>query len=165
MRRILVSTAVLAGAAALGWWLYQRQGEDRFDYEAVFEAPAAGEGGAAPAVALAAFAGKDREAVRQALGEPQRCEAGRYSERCRYGGAGVEITFIDGRADWITVPLADRGLPLASEALAALGLPSREPDVVDAHQSVWRGLGGYREVRIAGGDQGASYARIKVATP
>jgi hypothetical protein len=167
MKKSFASIAVLLIAVSLivagGWWYHARHGGDRFDYEAVFEKPATS-GGAASLIDIVAIAGKPRAAVRDALGEPQRCETGEFSERCRYNGVGVEITYIDGKADWITVPLDAGERPLAAATLAALGLPQREPDEINEHEDIWHGLAGYREVRLVGNDQGAIYARIKVAT-
>lgn len=163
MKKIFALIAVLLIAVAGGWWYYAHHGADRFDYEAAFEKPAA----AARAASLAdvvAIAGKAPAAISKQLGEPRSCEAGEFSQRCQYNGVGIEITYIDGKADWITVPLRAQELPLAATTLAVLGLPQREPDEVDEHEDIWHGLAGYREVRLVGNDQGAIYARIKVST-
>ena len=159
---LLVPLLILALGAA--WWL-QREGRlDRFDYEAAFERPAEAAAAGAAKLDLAAFAGKPRDVVREVLGEPERCEPALHSERCRYPVARVEITFIDGLADWITVPLRYGDAPFDAAILARYGLPSREPDELDEHQNVWRDLGGYREVRLVGSDSGALFLRIKVKT-
>ncbi|NGY03683.1 hypothetical protein [Solimonas terrae] len=163
MRKIFALIAVLLIVAAGGWWYHVRGAADRFDYEAVFEKPATS-GAAASLIDIVAIAGKPRAAVSKVLGEPQRCEPGEFSERCRYNGIGVEITYIADKADWITVPLSSGELPLAATSLAVLGLPQREPDQIDEHDDIWHGLAGYREVRLVGNDQGAIYARIKVTT-
>ena len=163
MRKIVLPAVIVVLLAVVaGWLLLHRQGDD-FDYEAAFERPSA-DSAAAPAALLdiATIAGKNREAVREVLGEPQRREPAEFSERCRYGRA--EITYIAGKADWITVPMGYGSYPLTADALAALGLPVRDPDEVNEHENVWHTLAGYREVRLVGGDQGAIYARIKVAT-
>lgn len=163
MKKIFALTVVLVLALVAGWWWHAHRGDDRFDYAAAFEQPASA-GRTASLTDVVAIAGKDPVAVSQQLGEPQACEAGQYSRRCQYNGAGVEITYINDKADWITVPLQARQLPLSATTLAALGLPQREPDEVNQHEDIWRGLAGYREVRLVGNDQGAIYARIKVAT-
>ncbi|WP_028081414.1 hypothetical protein [Solimonas soli] len=160
-KRALPAAIALLLAIAGGWFYWHRQ-HDGFDYEAVFERAGADAGGTATLVDLKAIAGKDRNAVRDLLGEPQRCETGEFSERCRY--ARAEITYIAGKADWITVTMGGDMQPLLPQTLAALGLPVRDPDEVNEHENIWRDLAGYREVRLVGGDQGAIYARIKVAT-
>ncbi|HEY9547258.1 MAG TPA: hypothetical protein VIR56_14710 [Solimonas sp.] len=163
MKKSFALMIVLLLALGAGWWWHTHRGADRFDYAAVFEQPTT----AARAASLAdvvAIAGKDPAAVGKRLGEPQSCEAGEFSQRCQYNGVGVEITYINGKADWITVPLRGQELPLAATTLAVLGLPQREPDEVNQHEDIWHGLAGYREVRLVGNDQGAIYARIKVST-
>ncbi|WP_154662448.1 hypothetical protein [Solimonas flava] len=164
MKRMLLPVAiVVALAIAAGGFLMSRK-TDRFDYEAAFEtAPPSGAAGGVR-LDLKTFAGRTRNEVRQVLGEPQRCEPAEFSERCRYGGLGVEITYIGDKADWITVPMGYDAYPLLPQTLATLGLPVRDPDEVSEHENIWHDLAGYREVRLVGGDQGAIYARIKVAT-
>lgn len=165
MKRMLLPVAIVAALAiAAGGFLMSRK-TDRFDYEAVFEAaPPTAAGAPGMRLDLKTCAGRSREDVRQVLGEPQRCEPAEFSERCRYGGLGVEITYIGGKADWITVPMGYDASPLLPQTLATLGLPVRDPDEVNEHENIWHELAGYREVRLVGGDQGAIYARIKVAT-
>lgn len=163
MNKSFALMIVVPLAVAAGWWWHTHRGADRFDYAAVFEKPTT----AVQAASLAdviAIAGKDQAAVSKRLGEPQSCDIGEYSQRCQYNGVGVEITYINGKADWITVPLRSQELPLAATTLAVLGLPQREPDEINEHEDIWRGLAGYREVRLVGNAQGAIYARIKVST-
>jgi hypothetical protein len=163
MRKIVWPVAIVVVLAIAGGWFYFHQRHDGFDYEAAFERGNAADSGAdGTLIDLKAIAGHGKDAVRDALGEPQRCEPAEFSERCRYGNA--EITYIGGKADWITVPLGYESRPLLPETLAVLGLPVREPDEVNEHENIWHDLAGYREVRLVGGDQGAIYARIKVAT-
>lgn len=161
----LLVVPLLIVALAAAWWL-QRAGQlDRFDYEAAFERPAEHAAAGGAKLDLATFAGKPTDAVRDVLGEPQRCEPALHSERCRYPLEGIEITYIDGRADWITLPLRYSDAPFAEALLARYGLPARAADEVDEHQYVWRQLGGYREVRLVGSGSEALFLRVKVQTP
>src|SRR3546814_15471067 len=140
---------VLLLALGAGWWWHTHRGADRFDYAAVFEKPTT----AARAASLAdvvAIAGKDPAAVGKRLGEPQSCEAGEFSQRCQYNGVGVEITYINGKADWITVPMRGQELPLAATTLAVLGLPQRAPDEVHQPEEHLPRHGGHRELVLVG---------------
>lgn len=157
---LLLPLSLLAGA--LLWWFGPWR-HDRFDYAAAFEAPPAADAAAAT-LPLSAIAGGSRDAVRDLLGEPQRCEFAQHSERCHYPVAGVQIVFIDGKADWIGVRL-DTDEPFAPQTLRRYGLPIADADEVSETVSVWRGLAGYREVRIIDGGYGESLLFIKVLTP
>lgn len=156
----LLSLAAIV-LAALAWW--RQWLPDTYDYQAAFEAPPQGD--AQALIPVAAIVGKSQQALREQLGEPSTCERAEFSTRCRYAQNDLQITFIDDKADWLTVSLRDRGLPLSAATLAVLGLPVREPDEVTEHESIWRHHAGYRELRLVGGTEGASYARIKYATP
>lgn len=163
MKKIFALAIIALLAAGGGWWWHVHRGADRFDYEAVFEQTSA-TAHAASLADVVAIAGKGPAAVSQRLGEPRTCEDGEFSRRCQYNGVGIEITYINDKADWITVPLHGQELPLAPSTLTVLGLPQREPDEFNEHEDIWHGLAGYREVRLVGNDQGAIYARIKVST-
>ncbi|NKF23372.1 hypothetical protein [Solimonas marina] len=164
MKKILALIALAIVLGIGGWWFFVHRAADRFDYTAAFERPAASSGGAS-LVDVVALAGKRPQDISALLGSPQQCEPGQFSERCRYGGIGVEITYIKGRADWITVPMGGADLAFAPDSLKVIGLPSREPDAFTEHEDIWHGLAGYREVVLSGTPQGAIYARIKVSTP
>ncbi|MFA5941653.1 MAG: hypothetical protein WC809_20075 [Sinimarinibacterium sp.] len=148
---------------ALGWWYWVGRG-DRYDYEAAFEhLPEAGSTTAD--IDIRAFAGKPRAEAENALGRPQACDRSLYSERCGYAN-GVEVVYIDGQADWLTVPLGYGRHPLAAETLARIGLPVTEPAQAEAQgearRLVWRDLAGLREVQMIGDGNGALFARVKV---
>lgn len=157
MRKILPLVLLLAVLCGGGAWLWsQRAG---YDYEAAFEAlPAADPSADWP---LADFAGKPRVEAERVLGRPHGCEPALYSERCRYP-AGIEVVYIDDRADWITIAFPYGRHPLTAEALQRLGLPVQAPSEEDEHSLTWRALPGLETVQIVGDDNGVLYARIRV---
>lgn len=154
---------VAAAAVALGWWYWSGRG-DGYDYEAAFENLPQAEGAAAD-IDVRAFAGRPRGEAESVLGRPQSCARSQHSERCGYAN-GVEVVYIEGRADWLTLPLGYGRHPLAPETLARLGLPVAEPAQVEvqgeAQRLVWRDLSGLREVQMIGDGNGALFARVKV---
>jgi hypothetical protein len=107
----------------------------------------------------------DRAKVDAVLGRPGSCSQTRYGPKCIYRRGAVEVVFIGGAADWITVNLPPR-TPFATSALQALGLAARRPDASNANVMRWNGLGGLREVAVFPGNPGfVSYAYIKARTP
>jgi hypothetical protein len=162
-----IGLGIVAGLLVIGlavWWS-MRPAADRFDYAAAFEQPTASPVAAGDVVDVKALAGRTEEEVAALLGAPAQCEKALHSRRCSYAQAPVEIVFIDGRADWMTIRVYDSELPLLPDALARFGLPVSEPAESDLHQSIWREIAGLKEVRLVGDENGVMYVRIKALTP
>jgi hypothetical protein len=110
------------------------------------------------------LAGKSKHEVADYLGSPGRCKFHRWGEICRYRKRNVEILYISGKADWITVEgLKDTAFE--PEALRSLGLSVKEPDVRDEKSMLWKDLDGLKEVTIFNTRGMVDHAYIKVATP
>lgn len=157
-KRLAMRVALAAALAIGGWWLWSSRGGS-YDYAAKFENLP--EADASADWRLADFAGKPRETAEQALGRPFNCESALHSTRCRYP-AGVEVVYIDERADWITIRFPYGRHPLDAAALQRLGLPPTRPSAEDEHSLLWRALPGLQEVQIVGDENGVRFARIKV---
>ena len=52
------------------------------------------------------------------------------AQKCTFAKGEIEITFIDQKADWITVKAMDN-IALDGSALTALGLKSVKPDLIN----------------------------------
>lgn len=157
MNKLIPVVLVLAALCVGGWWLWSQR--DHYDYEAAFEnLPAVDPSANWP---LADFAGKPRAEAERVLGRPYGCEAALHSQRCRYP-AGVEIVYIEDRADWITINFPYGRDALSAEVLLRLGLPAQAPAQEDEHSLIWRGLPGLHDVQIVGDENGVLYARIRV---
>lgn len=117
---------------------------------------------------LAQVAGKPKPAVEKVLGKADSCEAISPSRvgkvpKCTFQGGKVEVVFIDGKADWITVYAP--GVSFDQGAVAALGLPAGKPDFSNAFTMRWKGIGGYREVAaFPGAGNEVDYLYVRVAT-
>ena len=157
MNKFLSAALLLTALAAGSWWLWSQR--DGYDYEAAFEHLP--EADPSADWRLADFAGKPREQAEQALGRPYGCESALHSERCRYPN-GIEIVYIDGRADWVTIRFPYGRHPLNADALQRLGLPVQTPSAEDEHSLSWTGLPGLQSVRIVGDENGVLYARVRV---
>ncbi len=153
---LLVATAI--GALAWNWWTRSAD----FDYEAAFERIPEAEGPVTPLVNLPGFAGKPRAEAEQALGASQACQVALHSQRCNYANR-VEVVYIDGRADWITVSFPYGRYPLEPRSLGLLGLPVSEPQAGDENQMNWTDIKGLRSLQMVGDENGALFARIKVS--
>jgi hypothetical protein len=125
----------------------------------------------APAVVvdIRGIAGKSQAEVARVLGEPTASETTRHGGRnlpkMKYRGGDIEIVFVDGKADWITVFGKGR-LPFDTQVLGALGLPSTRPSFSSPSAVIrWENIPGVREVSVFPGQGGrAHYAYISVRT-
>ena len=63
-----------------------------------------------------AFAGKAQADVAKVLGAPSRKEKSKYGPKLSYRDGKVEVVFIDGKADWITVS-GMSGVPFDSNSI------------------------------------------------
>jgi len=120
---------------------------------------------AEPIVDVPKLAGQSKAAVAAELGPPSVCEMNKYGEKCRYEKKGVEILFVNKRADWITVhAVADR--PYSPEILETLGFKPKPPDFNNQFTIRWENLAGFLSVSVFPRSGGKiDYAYIKVTTP
>lgn len=118
-----------------------------------------------PVIDVPKIAGQSKAAISARLGQPSACEPGKYGEKCRYDQAGVEIVFIRGKADWITIK-AVAGLPYSQEIIENLGFKPTPPTLSNQNTIRWQNLTGFLEVAIFPGPSGKiEYAYIKTKTP
>lgn len=91
------------------------------------------------------------------------------SKICRsyaYKKGALEIVYINGKADWITVNDV-AGQSLSAEAIQLLGLPATEPSFSNPGNVIrWGSVGGLHEVSaFSDGNGGISYFHIMAETP
>lgn len=117
---------------------------------------------------LVQVAGKPKPAVEKVLGKADSCGTVSPSKvgkvpKCVFQGGKIEVVFIDGKADWITVYTP--GVRFDQDAIAALGLAVRKPDFSNAFTMRWKGIGGYREVAaFPGAGNEVDYLYVRAAT-
>ncbi len=156
----LIAALLMATAIGALVWIWSTR-DAGFDYEAAFEQIPEAEGPITPLANLSSFAGKPRAEAEQALGASQACQVALHSTRCNYANR-VEVVYIDGRADWITVSFPYGRYALEPQSLGLLGLPVSEPQAGDENQMSWTTIKGVRSLQMVGDDNGALFARIKV---
>lgn len=109
------------------------------------------------------IAGKSREEVATYLGAEKSCEETKYGPKCYYSKGEVEVLFIDGSADWITVEAMETE-PFSKAALKAIGLNEVPPSFSSSFTMRWESIQGFQSVSFFKGASNTDYAYIKVST-
>ena len=127
---------------------------------------------AEPVVKLEAIAGKTPEDITKVLGKPTRetktkyrsdVDGIKYAPTAEYKEGKIEVVFINGKADWITIDMS--GISFDIKAIEALGLKLAPPTFANANVIRWEPHRLYNSVSIfPQGNGKVDYAYIKVAT-
>jgi hypothetical protein len=113
------------------------------------------------------IAGKSPSVVSKELGPPTLKETiknkGRLLSKMTYRGGMVEIVFVNGVSDWLTIRGEGR-IPYSPEALLSFGLVSRPPDYSNPPYTIrWNYRFGLKELSLFPGLNGyMDYAYILV---
>ena len=119
---------------------------------------------AAPILDIRTIAGKAAADVSKVLGKPTGQEKTKYGPKSIYKDGKIEVVFINGKADWITVS-GMSNVPFDANAIEALGLPPETPDLRNAIVVAWEPHSLYYSVLIFSDTKGkVFYAYIRVAT-
>jgi len=115
-----------------------------------------------PIAQITKIAGGNQDAVAELLGEPVSNTATKYGPKLIYQG-DIEVVFIDGKADWITVPMTK--VPYNKNAVKYLDLKPTNPSFSNNFTMRWEGISGLLQVSIFAGRNGkVDYADIKAFT-
>lgn len=116
----------------------------------------------APVIDITKIAGKSRAEVDAQLKAADACGKIKYGLKCEYGDK-IEVVYIKGRADWITVKGLEH-IPFERRAITSLGLSDMSPSAVRPTVLRWEPIPGFKSIAIFKGQTGSDYAYIKVAT-
>lgn len=127
---------------------------------------------AAPAAQLVdvpALAGKDEAAVAKLLGKPVGGEKTKYGPKKLYKaaqGTDVEVVFINGKADWLTItPSKDAPVPFGPACGQPIGIPAGVgPNHVTAQAITWNNAPGFLSVTASPVEGRVWYWYVKVKT-
>lgn len=119
---------------------------------------------ASSAVDIPKIAGQSMKQVGEVLKTKPMCAKNKRGTKCDYNDGRIEIIFIGGKADWITVNRLDQ-VPFNDGAIMRLGFSERAPAFRSPVVMRWNGLPGVLEVSMFKGQTGTDYAYIKVKTP
>ncbi len=113
---------------------------------------------------LKAIAGKSIAEVNSLLGQPQSSKTVKQGKKKVYKDEKIEIVFINGKADWITVNDFS-GVKFSPGALKAFGLPYKSPSYATKTILKWESLEGYNSINLFGLEGGeCDYLYIKAFT-
>lgn len=112
-----------------------------------------------------AIAGKSQEEVEKILGEPSGSEETKRGSKKFYRDETVEIVFIEGKADWITIKTGEIPVPFSVSAIESIGLESRGTDFRSAEEIRWGKNVDFVAVSAFGSEEGVSWFYVKVKTP
>jgi len=113
------------------------------------------------------LAGKDEAAVAKLLGKPAGGDKTKYGPKKLYKlrGTDVEVVFINGKADWLTItPSKDAPVPFGPACGQAIGIPAGiGPDHVTSQAITWNNAPGLLSVTAspAGGSVWYWYVKVK----
>ena len=110
--------------------------------------------------------GKTPEQVETILGKAETTEKVKPSktpcpcDKKTYKKGEVEIVFMDGKADWITLRISD--LPYDKKSIHRIGLNDNEPTFNNMNVTRWTDLNGLKEISMFNnGSQQVDYFYIK----
>lgn len=176
--RAIAMVLVFVAFAALGAFAALRQSAAGRTAFAATLATVRAPFGAGPAVAHAAvarivdvraIAGKDAETVARILGRPSRTQSATNRDHEYpahfYRDGQIEVVFVKGRAEWITISHLQR-IPYGPHVLGAFGLPETEPVFISVDVVRWQDVAGVKEISIfpVHGGRSVEYASIFVST-
>jgi hypothetical protein len=118
----------------------------------------------ASAVDIPKIAGQSMTQVAEQLKAKPTCAKNKRGTKCDYNDGRIEVVYINGKADWITVNSLEQ-IPFTETAIARLGFAQRAPSFRSPMVMRWNGLPGVVEVSVFKGQTGSDYAYIKVKTP
>jgi len=113
-------------------------------------------------VPLAAISNRSSNQVSEILGNEVNVQQTKHGVK-KYYRAGIDIVFINGRSDWITIP--GLNAVYGSESLNVLGLGRLDPKFSNEHVIRWTGIKGYVEISAFPGRNGlVDYFYVKTKT-
>lgn len=118
---------------------------------------------------ISKIVGKSQDEVKAILGEPTSCENVNPSRvgsspKCTYNGDQIEIVFINGKADWITVNGLSK-LDFSPTALEAFGFSPTSPTFRNDNVIRWANLASLHEVSLFPGQgRKSDYLYVKAIT-
>jgi len=121
-------------------------------------------------IKISDIAGKNPDQVAKIFGAPTASETVKPSRtpcpcpKNSYKDGTIEIVFIEGKADWITINSLDDA-PYSAETLTLLGIEQKPASFSNENVMRWENIPGLLEVYIFPAQGSVNYAYVKTATP
>jgi len=119
---------------------------------------------AASVVDIPKIAGQGMKQVGEQLKAKPTCAKNKYGTKYNYNDGRVEIVYINGKADWITVNGLEQ-IPFEDAGIVRLGFSQKSPSFHLPTVMRWNNVPNVLEVSMFKGKIGTDYAYIKVKTP
>jgi hypothetical protein len=119
---------------------------------------------ASSVVDIPKLAGQSMKQVGEQLKATPTCAKNKRGTKCDYYDGRIEIVYIDGMADWITVNGLEQ-VPFTDAGIVQLGFNRKSPSFHSPMVMRWNSLPDVLEVSMFKGHTGTDYAYIKVKTP
>jgi len=121
-----------------------------------------------PIVDIPLLVGKDEASVAKILGKPTSSGRTKYGPKMTYkvtSRGEVEVVYIQGKADWITVtPSVGSPVPYGPDAIRMIGLPSSTPSFRSPATIRWSNVNGLLEISVFPAGQNVGNWYIKART-
>ena len=115
-----------------------------------------------PIIDVLDIRGRTQPEVALQLGQSLHCAETYQGTGCQYAG-GIEVVFIDGRADWILVA-PEVEIPFEPTALRHIGLSPTTPTVRNPFRMHWDGHQGLAVVSVYGSGRYVALFRVHAFT-
>lgn len=96
--------------------------------------------GAEPVIDVSKIAKKTKAEVEKVLGKPSSEEQSKYGPKLTYQKGKVEVVYIQGKADWITISDLN-ALSFDEKVLQAVGIPTHKPTFKNENVIRWEPCG------------------------
>ena len=98
------------------------------------------------------------------LGQAENCRKSYLGEACKFKNGRIEIEFISGKADWISLDLQDTDVNFDYRALTHLGLVPVPPFVHNPFVMHWQGHHGLEVITVYSRGEYVALIQVRAIT-
>ncbi len=117
-----------------------------------------------PRLEVLELVGQSQPAIEARLGAPERCRQTYHGVACEYAAQQIDITYIDGKADWILVSGLQQ-VAFDHRALEHIGLQPAPPLVRNPFRMHWQSHQGLAVVSVYARGAYVDFIHVQAYTP